>query len=152
MQIPSIPEPSGITPDTPDRETKKGLGDWTNPQGASGRVFYMNLKVFHYGTDDKTHAASIFLSIIIAVFMLLVLLIGLATTFAPIAERLLTGLMSAFTITIGIAVGKSGNGTKRRLVVRPLPAASTRRSPRSASPLAPAQQSRAPWVPLSSRR
>jgi hypothetical protein len=60
MKPPAIP-PLGNVSDRPDKETQKGLKDFTSPE-AEKRVLFINLGFLRYGTDDKAHAASIILS------------------------------------------------------------------------------------------
>ena len=111
-QPPRIPPPASITPDEPDSDTRKGLKDYTSPSGAEGRIFYMNLKFFHYGTNDKAHAAAIFLSMALLVAVLIVLAISSFSKNSAAAERTVTSLLSVFTVTVGIAVGKGVSSRK----------------------------------------
>lgn len=97
--------PPESTPEEPDEATR--TGPKFIPDGAPHQVFRLDLKWFTYGTDDKPHAASLLLSLLIGFLLLVVLLVGLVSdrTWIPDALKILG---TAFTFTAGIAIGKSG--------------------------------------------
>jgi hypothetical protein len=89
----------------PDDATKAGLKDYTSPSAAN-RVLHLNFGVFKYGTSDQTHAAAMVLSLLLLLFIAAILI------FAPAgeqADKILSWLESAFLLTVGVAIGKSGS-------------------------------------------
>jgi len=89
---------------TPDKYTKKHSAFFEG--GAPGQVFKFVRWGISYGTDDKGHAASIILSLIIAILLVLVLLIGAFTDRSWISDAFkLFGPI--FTFVAGVAIGKS---------------------------------------------
>jgi hypothetical protein len=92
------------TPDSPDADSQ--TGPTYIPDGAPNQVFRINLKWFSYGTDDKPHAASLLLSLMLGFLLLFVFLIGLFVEriWIPDAIKILG---TAFTFTAGVAIGKS---------------------------------------------
>lgn len=95
--------PPKETPDTPDADSQ--TGPTYIPDGAPNQVFRINLKWFSYGTDDKPHAASLLLSLMLGFLLLLVFVIGLFVerVWIPDAIKILG---TAFTFTAGVAIGK----------------------------------------------
>ena len=71
---PNIPPPSGDLSSTPDQATKTGL-DLTGPV-AENRILFINAWVIRYGTDDKAHAASITLSLLLLFTAIIIIIIG----------------------------------------------------------------------------
>ena len=69
--IPSLGKLSEI----PDQETNKGL-DLTGPE-AKNRVMLINIGFFKYGTNDKSHAAAVCLSIVLLIVIVIVSVIGM---------------------------------------------------------------------------
>ena len=102
---PVIPPPSGDLSDVPDRETQKGLVDFTGPD-ALNRILFINLGFFKYGTADKSHAGSIFLSLILIVTALLIMIIGLYSNNTAWLERILSLVWSAFLFVVGVSIGR----------------------------------------------
>ena len=98
--------PPKETPDTPDADTK--TGPIYIPDGAPNQIFRIDLKWFSYGTDDKPHAASLLLSLLLGLLLLFVFLIGwfVERSWIPDAIKILG---TAFTFTAGVAVGKGGS-------------------------------------------
>ena len=94
------------TSSKPDADTLKGPAFF--PDGAPNQVFRFHAVGISYGTDDKAHAASIVLSIILASLLAVVFFIGLIfdRVWIPDAIKLLG---TAFTFTAGVAIGKSGS-------------------------------------------
>lgn len=99
--------PPDHTSPVPDSDTRKGLPDHTGGEFAGGRVLHINLKFFKFGTDDKSQAIALILS---------VLLLAVITLLALYAEQtdqikdLMGVLKSALLITIGVAVGNTISG------------------------------------------
>ena len=100
LQIP----PPANTPRKPDKDTKKGIRDYTGPS-ADNRVLHINVGFFKYGTDDKTHAAAIVLSLLLFLTIVGVLIFGNGGAWSVEAFRWLGG---AFLFTAGVAIGKGG--------------------------------------------
>ena len=98
--------PPAQTPDTPDSDTK--TGPIYIPDGAPHQVFRINLFWFSYGTDDKPHAASLLLSMMLGFLLLFVFLVGLIVDRAWIPDAIKI-LGTAFTFTAGVAIGKGSS-------------------------------------------
>jgi hypothetical protein len=105
-----IPPPPADVSSEPDASTKKGQADMTGSE-APERILHINIGCFKYGTADKAHAAAVAISLFL---MIVVLLVAMTAAISSIwAQQLqwissvLTGLISALTFTIGIAVGQS---------------------------------------------
>ncbi|MFT8711443.1 hypothetical protein [Komagataeibacter rhaeticus] len=107
-----IKPPTGDLSNTPDKATKAGLCDYTNPKDANDRVFYLNLYFFKYGTNDKVHAASLLMSLILLFMIFWLLVIGLYSSNDPWKDKLFSWLGSAFTFISGVAIGRGVNGSK----------------------------------------
>jgi len=101
-----IPSPTNLSP-KPDKATKKGISDLTGPS-ADGRVLYLDLPFFKYGTNDKTHAAAFILSLVLLVTIIILVFLGLNATNTAWAERAFNWLGSAFLFVAGVAVGGKG--------------------------------------------
>jgi hypothetical protein len=99
--------PPEHTSPVPDAATRTGLPDHTGGGAADGRVLRINFGFFKFGTDDKSQAIALILS---------VLLLAIITALAVFANQTdtikdLMGLLkSAVLLTIGVAVGNSGSG------------------------------------------
>lgn len=95
-------------PDKPDSDT--ATGPTFIPDGAPNQVFRINLRWFSYGTDDKPHAASLLLSLMLGFLLLTVFGVGLFVdrVWIPDAIKILG---TAFTFTAGVAIGK---GTSKK--------------------------------------
>lgn len=126
--------PEKSAPDTPDeakkkvwselivrpilQEASKDPDEYTRKDnifidgGAPNQVFRLQLWGFSYGTDDKTHAASILLSILTGCLLVLLFLIGAVAERAWLSDAL-SVLGTVFTLTIGVAIGKSSNKPKQ---------------------------------------
>jgi hypothetical protein len=102
---PVIPPPSGDLSDVPDRETEKGLVDFTGP-GASNRILFINLGFFKYGTADKAHAGSIFLSLVLLLVAFAIMIIGLYSGQGAWVEKVLSLVWSAFLFVVGVSIGR----------------------------------------------
>ena len=94
------------TPDTPDADTQ--TGPTYIPDGAPNQVFRISLKWFSYGTDDKPHAASLLLSLLLGILLLSIFFVGLFVdrVWMPDAIKIVG---TAFTFTAGVAIGKGGD-------------------------------------------
>lgn len=91
----------------PDKYTKKAP-DMTGPY-ADKRVFFINTKIFRYGTSDQGHAAALVLS---AFMLFVILFLGVIALLRGADMTLLQFLVSPFSLVAGVAVGKSlGNGS-----------------------------------------
>ncbi|MEH2472998.1 hypothetical protein V1281_005812 [Nitrobacteraceae bacterium AZCC 2161] len=102
---PVIPPPNGDLSDVPDNETKKGLVDFTGPD-ASNRILFINIGFFKYGTADKAHAGSIFLSLILIVVAFSIMVIGLYSANGAWLEKVLSLVWSAFLFVVGVSIGR----------------------------------------------
>lgn len=99
-----VSEPDSSVPTDPDKHTRKSPSFF--PGGAPGQIFKFENWGFSYGTDDKGHAASIILSLMILALLALVILIGAFVQREWILDALQL-LGTAFTFVAGVAVGKS---------------------------------------------
>ena len=106
---PVAPPPDGDLSDVPDSATKRAL-DFTGSD-AENRILFVNCGFFRYGTDDKTHAAAILLSIVLLLVAILIILIGLFSSNLGWLERALSWVGTTFVFTAGVAIGRGG--TKR---------------------------------------
>lgn len=102
-----IPGPSGSLSPLPDKETKSGLHDYTG-KDAHSRVLLINLWLFKYGTNDKTHAAAVVLSLILLTTIIVVIIIGMNATNGPWLDKVFSWLGGAFLFIAGVALGKGG--------------------------------------------
>jgi hypothetical protein len=100
-----ITDPSGNLGPTPDRDTAK-FPDWTGEE-ASNRVLHIHCSFFHYGTDDKVHAASIVLSVAILFFCVIIAFIGAFSAGASWVNTVLGWAGNAFLLVAGTAIGRS---------------------------------------------
>lgn len=109
MQTPQIP-PLGDLPTAPDRDTKKGLHDFTG-RTAPERVLFFNIGFFKYGTSDKAHGASVALSGALLIMIALVAILGVIVgdVKSEWIKSLLQLLGSAFTFVAGVAIGGGGS-------------------------------------------
>ncbi len=93
----------------PDEFTK------TNPifidGGAPNQIFKFKRFGISYGTDDKAHAAAIILSILIGLLLFAIFLIGAFVERSWITDALKI-LGTAFTFTIGVAIGQGTSSKK----------------------------------------
>ena|ERR1700735_4249793 len=110
MTVRKIPPPSGNLSEKPDHATRKDI-DFTGPS-AEKRILYINLGIFRYGTDDKAHAASIVLSLILLVMTLIIMLVGLFSSNLGWLEKMQAWIGSAFLFVAGVAIGRGGRDTK----------------------------------------
>lgn len=69
-----VGEPVGQVPSVPDKHTKKDSVFFDG--AAPNQVFRLHLGFVSYGTDDKGHAASLILSIMIGLLLMTVFSIG----------------------------------------------------------------------------
>ena len=79
--------------------------------GAPNQVFRLQLCFFSYGTDDKSHAASLLLSLMIGMLLTIVFIIGAIAERSWISDAL-SVLGTAFTFVAGVAIGKSSSRNK----------------------------------------
>lgn len=91
----------------PDEDTKK-YPPFTDG-GAPGQVLHFSGLGISYGTDDKSHAASLILAIVSGLLLFIVCIIGLCVdrNWIPDALKIIG---SIFTFTSGVAIGK-GKGS-----------------------------------------
>jgi hypothetical protein len=110
------PPPSNVSPQ-PDKDTQKGM-DQTGPN-ADGRVLYINLWLFKYGTDDKTHAAAVVFSFVLLIMIASIIIGGMVIVTqenpARLAwvEKVFSWSGSAFLFIAGIALGSRGVGSSK---------------------------------------
>lgn len=106
-----IVAPKGLSP-KPDEPTKKGLeADYTGDKAAE-RVLLLNFWLFKYGTNDKTHAAAIVLSLLLLFLLVGVIAYGMVYPdhVEKWADKVFSWVGSAFLFVAGVAVGgKSPN-------------------------------------------
>lgn len=93
--------------DVPDFETSQNP-DYSSDANAEGRVFHFNKWGIKYGVDDKGHAASIILSVVLALLLAIVFVIGAVADRSWISDAIKI-LGTAFTLTAGVAIGKSSS-------------------------------------------
>lgn len=74
--------------------------------GRPGQVFHFQRFGLSYGTDDKGHAASLVLSVLVLFSLVLLFVLGSLVDRSWIADALEI-LGFAFTFVAGVAVGKS---------------------------------------------
>jgi hypothetical protein len=109
-EIPQIPPPSSGLSTVPDKDTKKGLPDYTARE-APERVLHINLWFFKYGTNDKAHAAALVLSVLLlSIIVGVIIFINSEGAASEWADRVFGWLGSAFMFISGIALGKGSNG------------------------------------------
>jgi len=102
-----IPPPENLSP-TPDEATKTGLSDYTGGS-ANKRVLHINLGIFKYGTDDKSHAAALVFALILLIALLGIVIAGFHVENAAWADKCFGWLGSAFLFVAGVALGKSSS-------------------------------------------
>src|SRR3954447_22376860 len=91
----NIPKPSGNLFPYPDKETRRGLPDYTG-RDAYDRVLLINSYFFKYGTNDKTHAAALVLSLMILIVIIAVIVYGMNGTNKEWADKVFSWLGGAF--------------------------------------------------------
>lgn len=111
MPAPTILPPSGDLSPTPDIATKTGL-DLTGPT-AVNRILYINAGIIRYGTDDKAHAASIALSLLLLLTAIILMVVGLFASNTQWLEKMLSRVGSAFLFVAGVAIGGGGRDSPR---------------------------------------
>jgi hypothetical protein len=75
-------------------------------EDAKNRILFINLKFFKYETDDKAHAGSIVLSMMLVSIAVLIMLIGLASSNTEWLEKVLGYVWSAFLFVSGVSIGR----------------------------------------------
>lgn len=105
LEIPPPPPQSKV----PDGATKKS--PYTKGEG-DGQVFHFQKWGLSYGTDDKGHAASLILSVLLFIGLLICLIIGALAQDSAFVLEIAKVMGSAFLIVAGIAVGKSIENNK----------------------------------------
>ncbi|MGF7206719.1 hypothetical protein GGE65_001280 [Skermanella aerolata] len=101
-----IKPPSNLSP-TPDKETAKGISDYTG-QSADNRVLYVDLKFFKYGTRDNVHATALILSLFLFVLVVAIIIAGFFTEATAWVDKVFNWATGAFLFVLGIALGKGG--------------------------------------------
>lgn len=101
-----IPPPHGLGLQ-PDKATAKGISDYTG-HTANHRVLHINLGLFKYGTNDKTHAAALLFSLILLIIIVALIVAGIysAKDGMPWVEKTFSWVSSAFLFVSGVALGK----------------------------------------------
>lgn len=84
------------------------MNDFTGSE-ADNRVLHINIGLFKYGTNDKTHAAAMVLSLLLFLTIVGVLIFGDG---GDLAKEAFHWLGSAFLFVSGVALGKGGSDTK----------------------------------------
>jgi hypothetical protein len=105
---PSKQEP----PKRPDKFTRKAV-EMTAPE-AEGRMLFIDLGFFKYGTDDKTHAGSIFLSLVLLLCMAVIGILGLFNSNTEATKAALAVFSAAFSFVAGVAIGRGTSFKKRK--------------------------------------
>lgn len=100
---PKIPAPPP-QPNKPDSATKKG--PFTHGDG-DGQVFHFKGLGISYGTDDKGHAASLVLSVLLFSGLLVCLGFGTWGSNSTFVLEIGKVIGNAFLFVSGIAIGKS---------------------------------------------
>lgn len=106
--IPQLGEPST----TPDQYTKKAP-EMTGRE-AEGRVLFIDLGFFKYGTDDKTHAGSIILSLALLAIMAIIAIGGLFSGNMDVVKVGLSTFGPMFTFVAGVAIGRGSSIAKKK--------------------------------------
>lgn len=70
-------------------------------------MFHVKLGILSYGTDDKTHAAAMCLSLIMLLIVIICLILGAIVGENEWINRILDFIGPAFLITVGVAIGQS---------------------------------------------
>ena len=96
-------------PTEPDEHTRKDPVFF--PGGAPNQVFQLNLGFVSYGTDDKSHAAALILSIMLG-FLMALLFFGGFFVDRPWISDALQVVVPAFTLVSGVAVGQGTSKDK----------------------------------------
>lgn len=104
---PPILPPLNVAPQ-PDKATQIGLQDFTG-NSADKRVLHINLGFIKYGTNDKSHAAAIVLSIVLLLTIIGVIFIGVASPDLAWKEKIFNWLGGAFLFVSGVALGGKSN-------------------------------------------
>lgn len=112
MRPPEILEPDTGPSNKPDAYTLSAP-DYTQPT-APERVFYINLLFFRYGTKDKAHGASVLLSLVLLITVIIVILLGLYVGPSEWLDRVFTWLGSAFLFIAGVAVGRNNENSDKK--------------------------------------
>lgn len=99
------PAPSELT-EEPDSYTKEHPGFIKG--NAPNQVLHLRLLGVSYGTDDKSHAAAIILSIVLFGFWAVTVAIGFFVEEPNWFEGLIASQLSAFLFVAGVAIGQSG--------------------------------------------
>jgi len=97
----SVHEDDLAVPAKPDKYTKAFI-----PGGAPNQVFMFDRLGLKYGTDDKGHAASLILSVLLLALLLCLFFLGTLCD-PPWISDALQIIGTAFTFVAGVAVGKS---------------------------------------------
>lgn len=99
-----IIKPPTNVPTKADGATKTGPAFISD--GAPDQIFRFERWGFSYGTDDKSHAAAIILSLTTCGLLVLLFCLG-AIVDRPWISEALKILGTAFTFTAGVAIGKA---------------------------------------------
>lgn len=113
IQIVPPPPPPSVS-NKPDHATKKGMKDHTGKE-AEGRVLFLDLGIFKYGTDDKAHAASVAFSIVLLTAIFIVIFAGMLVpdTRMEWVKQAFTWLGSTFLFIAGYALGGRNSTTNK---------------------------------------
>lgn len=114
LDIDSISKPSShLDSQKADKETKKGLADQTG-LSADGRVLYINLIFFRYGTDDKAHAAALVFCFLLLFLIAIIIIYGARCTNSTWFDKVFSGILNAFLFISGIALGTRGSHKSKK--------------------------------------
>lgn len=71
----AITPPPNVNESVPDKYTQQSP-DYSGDDYAKNRYLHVRTRLFNYGTDDKTQAAAIVLSVMILVVALIIVTLG----------------------------------------------------------------------------
>lgn len=111
-KLPKLPKPNeGDFQKAPDEQTRKNpvLQDDFTGQKAGGRVLHLKLGFLTYGTNDQTHAASIFFTLILLIIFIFVSAIGYIMENSEWSTRVFEWVSGTLLFVLGIAIGSKNN-------------------------------------------
>ena len=98
-----LPEPRDNEISRPD-----DYSDYTLREPVPGRAFYINLGIVKFGTRDPIQGASFFLALALLVMLFGTVMLEFFRGWEKTKE-LLNWITTPLMLTIGVAIGRSGN-------------------------------------------
>ena len=98
-----LPEPQDDDIANPD-----DYSDYTSRESVPGRSFYINLGLIKFGTRDPIQGASFFLALALLVMLFCTVMLEFFWGWEKTKE-LLNWITTPLMLTIGVAIGRSGN-------------------------------------------